>query len=66
MPEKLYRSSEVAEILDISRALSYRLLANGTIPSIRFGRTVRCRPEDLQKFIEENSTAKKIDHSRLN
>ena len=61
MSEKLYRSSDVAIILNISRALAYRLLAEGTIPSIRFGRTVRVRPEDLEKFIVEQSVTKKFD-----
>jgi excisionase family DNA binding protein len=62
MEEKLYRGSEVASILNISRALAYRLLAEGAIPSIRFGRTVRCRPEDLENFIKLNLTS----NDRLN
>jgi excisionase family DNA binding protein len=61
MSEKLYRSSDVAIILNISRALAYRLLAEGAIPSIRFGRTVRVRPEDLEKFINEKSVTMKFD-----
>ena len=32
MLENLYRSSDVAIILNISRALAYRLLAEGAIP----------------------------------
>jgi excisionase family DNA binding protein len=51
MLSNLIRSSDVASILGISKALAYRLLAEGAIPSIRFGRTVRCLPEDLEKFI---------------
>jgi len=57
MSEKLYRSSDVAIILNISRALAYRLLAEGAIPSIRFGGTVRCRPSDLEQFIKLNLTS---------
>jgi excisionase family DNA binding protein len=64
MLEKLYRSSDVAIILNISRALAYRLLSEGAIPSIRFGRTVRVRVEDLEKFIAEKSTAKNPDRSK--
>ena len=55
MIEKLYRSLDIAIILNISRALAYRLLAEGAIPSIRFGRTVRVRPEDLEKFISAHT-----------
>ena len=47
---------EIAAILKISKALAYRLIANGEIPSIRFGRTVRVRIEDLNRFIAKNST----------
>lgn len=65
MLEKLYRSSDVAIILNISRALAYRLLADGTIPSIRFGRTVRCAPQDLEKFIKLNLTSNDRSNSHL-
>lgn len=54
--KKPYRSSDVASILSISKARAYRLLATGAIPSVRFGRTVRCRSEDLEKFISDNLT----------
>lgn len=43
---------EIAEILKISNALAYRLIATGEIVSIRFGRTVRVREEDLNAFIK--------------
>ena len=57
MLTNLYRVSDVATILGISLALAYRLLAEGKIPSVRFGRTVRVRPEDLEQFIKENLTS---------
>jgi excisionase family DNA binding protein len=47
---------EIASILKISKALAYRLIANGEIPSIRFGRTVRVKTEALDEFIEKNSS----------
>ena len=50
----LLKGREVAEILSVSRALAYRLMANGEIPTVRFGRTVRVRPEDLEGFISNN------------
>ena len=64
MSEKLYRGSDVANILNISRALAYRLLAERTIPSVRFGRTVRVRPEDLEKFIAEKLVTNKYNLSK--
>jgi excisionase family DNA binding protein len=45
---------DVAEILKISKALAYRLIARGEIPGIRFGRTVRVKQESLDAFIVRN------------
>ena len=50
--ERLLKPSEVAEFLNISRAMSYRLLQSGKIPAIRINRMVRVKPSDLQIFIE--------------
>jgi putative molybdopterin biosynthesis protein len=47
---------EIAEILKISKALAYRLIAKGQIASVRFGRTVRVKREDLEQFIRQNSS----------
>ena len=51
MAEKLIKGTEVAELLGISKALAYQLLESGEIKSIRFRRTVRCRPSELEKFL---------------
>jgi excisionase family DNA binding protein len=50
------RATEIANILKISKALAYRLIAEGEISSIRFGRTIRVRLEDLEIFIQRNMT----------
>jgi excisionase family DNA binding protein len=47
---------EIADALKISKALAYRLIARGEIPSLRFGRVVRVRTEDLEQFIEAHRT----------
>lgn len=46
---------EIAKILKISKALAYRLIARGQIASVRFGKTVRVRQEDLDAFIFEHA-----------
>jgi excisionase family DNA binding protein len=51
---------EIAEILKISKALAYRLISRGEIPSIRFGRTVRVKQADLEKFIAENTAVDRL------
>jgi excisionase family DNA binding protein len=54
MINKLLKGTEIAEVLNISKAYAYRLIAEGEIPSIRIRRTVRVRPEDLEFFIERS------------
>ena len=49
---------DVAHKLKISKALSYRLVTEGKLPAVRFGRTVRISPESLESFIAENSSEK--------
>jgi len=51
--ERLLKPSEVAAFLNISRAMSYRLLQSGKIPVIRINRIVRVRPNDLQIFLDQ-------------
>lgn len=50
--ERLLKAVDVARILNISRALSYRLLDSGKIPAVRINRAVRVKPSDLKLFIE--------------
>lgn len=50
----LLRASQVAQQLNISRALAYRLMQTGEIPSVRFNRSVRVRPSDLDAYILRN------------
>ena len=55
MEENLLKSSEVAEILHVSRSLVYSLLKCGDIPTVRIGRMIRVRPGDLERYIHERS-----------
>lgn len=54
--DKLLKAPHVAEILNISRAMAYRLIQNRKIRSVQIGAACRVRPEDLQAYIEENLT----------
>ncbi len=54
MNYELLRPQEVSKILKISKSLIYRMLEDGTIPSIRFGRTVRVKSIDLEAFVDAN------------
>ncbi len=48
---QLLKGSDVARILNVSRAFAYRLMAQGEVPTVRLGRAVRVRPRDLTRFI---------------
>ncbi|MCJ7624287.1 MAG: helix-turn-helix domain-containing protein [Anaerolineaceae bacterium] len=51
--ERLLKPNEVAELLNVSRAMSYHLLQSGQIPVVRINRAVRVKPDDLRSFIEQ-------------
>lgn len=57
--EKLLKGSEVAEILNISPAMAYRLMQVGDIPTVNIGTARRVQPTDLQTFITNNLTSEK-------
>lgn len=44
--------SEVAEVLRIARIRAYELVADGKIPSVRIGRSVRVNRRELERWLE--------------
>jgi excisionase family DNA binding protein len=61
--EKLLKAIEVAEILNISRAMAYELMRQGKIPTVHIGCARRVRPVDLQEFISRNLSQSLIGDS---
>jgi excisionase family DNA binding protein len=49
------KAKDVAEILQISRAMAYTLMQRGEIPTVRIGQARRVRPEDLISYIKNNT-----------
>lgn len=47
----LLRGSEVADQLGISRALAYRWMASGILPTVRVSRSIRVPREELMRWI---------------
>ncbi len=43
---------EVAEVLRIARSRAYELVADGKIPSVRIGRSVRVNRRELERWLE--------------
>jgi excisionase family DNA binding protein len=56
MGERLLKPADVAEILQVSKAHAYVLMKRGEIPSVRIGKIVRVRLEDLERYINEKAT----------
>lgn len=50
----LLTAEQVAEMLQINRSFAYALMRRGEIPTVRLGRSVRVRPQDLEKYIASN------------
>ncbi len=50
----LLKATEVAKILNISRAMAYLLMQRGEIRTVRIGTARRVRKEDLNQYILEN------------
>ena len=57
--EKLLKATDVAEILNISRAMAFRLMQVGEICTVKIGKARRVQPSDLQTFITNNLTSGK-------
>jgi len=47
----LLNATDVAQRLAISKPFAYRLIQTGAIPSVRIGRCVRVREQDLDAYI---------------
>jgi excisionase family DNA binding protein len=52
---RLLNAQDVAAALNMGISTVYLLVERGELPSIRIGRSVRIRPEDLEKFIESKA-----------
>lgn len=44
---------EVAKVLRIARSRAYELVAEGEIPSVRIGRSVRVNRGELDRWLQE-------------
>ncbi len=58
MESRLLTGYEVAQKLSISKSFAFLLMQRGEIPTVRLGRLVRVRQEDLEKFIEQSIETK--------
>ena len=54
----LLKASDVAVMLNVSKALVNKIMKQGILPSVQIGYAVRVRLQDLWEFIEANLTFK--------
>ena len=50
----LLKASDLAEILNISKSMAYRLMQTREIPTVCIGTARRVRPVDLHTYINTN------------
>ncbi len=69
-PQKVLTAEVVSERLSVCLSLVYRLARAGELPCVKFGRSVRFREEDVDRFIlnnlqdDEMSVAENIRYNR--
>jgi len=49
----LLRIEQVAERLSVSRSMAWKIIDDGQLRSMRIGRVVRVRPEDLDAYLAD-------------
>lgn len=54
-PTGLLRMDEVVDLLALSESKVRRLTGDGSLPTVRIGGSVRFRPEDVERLVEENT-----------
>ena len=54
--QSLLKATDVAEILNISKSMAYRLMQVREIPTVCIGSARRVRPADLHSYISQNMT----------
>ncbi len=53
---QLLRATDVARILNISKAMAYRLIQQGALPVVRINHAVRVKPSDLAEYVQRART----------
>jgi excisionase family DNA binding protein len=60
----LLKPAEAAEAIGVSRARAYELIAEGAIPSIRLGSSVRVPVQSLREWIDRK-VAEHVEQRRV-
>ncbi len=52
--QRLLKAKDVADVLNISKSMAYRLMQTREIPTVNIGNAKRVRPIDLHNYINAN------------
>lgn len=55
--ERLLTYKQAGELLGVTERTIWTLVADGELPAVRFGRSVRIDPADLRAYIDRCKTA---------
>ncbi len=61
----LLKATDVAEILNISNSMAYRLMKANELPTVKIGKIKRVRPIDLHNYINANLTMSKSNCTEI-
>ena len=50
---RLLRVEQIAERLSVSRSMAWKIIDQGQLRSVRIGRAVRVRPQDLDDYLAD-------------
>ena len=56
-PRLLVRADRAAQLCDVSRSKLYQMLADGTLPYVRLGKSIRVPVEALKDWIARNQVS---------
>jgi putative molybdopterin biosynthesis protein len=57
LPTRLLTGKDVAHLLKISSSQAYKIMRRGELPAVHIGRSIRVKPEDLETYIDRNTTS---------
>jgi len=60
--EKLLTYKQAGELLGVTERTVWTLVADGELPAVRFGRSVRIDPADLRAYIDRCKTTSRGGH----
>jgi excisionase family DNA binding protein len=61
-PHEFLKVPEVAEELRIARSRAYEMVADGIIPAVKIGRSVRVSRKELEHWLEEQRYLDVVRH----